>query len=461
MLYQPTSVKKMWDTWMFFHEHVFYLFYLVVENTPGEGVCLATSTDGVHWHEKGLILPKSEQAQWLGTGSIWKSLEWAKDGKFVLNFSEWYGSTHTEGQQVICFAESTDLMTWQRMGSDYNFAPDPNFYKVNQGNDSRWDCIYSIPRPGGGRYGYWTANPLRFHPGFGFGETLDGVHWRALEPPAIEWGDRQPMELMEAGAIELIDGKYWMMVGTWSRYQGQYGMVTLVADRPQGPFRPVSRNFFLLSSQLATAYFARFFPHPHALLVNHHVIARAGECSFAPLKQAFIDAASSTLRLKYWPGNEAVKGKQDELGYPVAATKERTDVFRFPKTFDASRGAVIEGWLQFAARHSITFLIDCAEEHISGIRIDHSGVVEFGIFDFRDSKFEVEDRIDRQITIQLHQMVHFRLLVRHTLLEFYLNDELVHCHNLPSFPIGTLGFHNDGSVLLSNVSKWDMTLNDK
>ena len=29
----------------------------------------------------------------------------------------------------------------------------------NEGNNSRWDCIYTIPRDAGGLYGYWTATP--------------------------------------------------------------------------------------------------------------------------------------------------------------------------------------------------------------------------------------------------------------------------------------------------------------
>jgi hypothetical protein len=46
--------------------------------------------------------------------------------------------------------------------------------------------MHVISRPGGGCYGYWTADPVGAV-GFGFGESDDGVRWRALPPPVIDW----------------------------------------------------------------------------------------------------------------------------------------------------------------------------------------------------------------------------------------------------------------------------------
>ena len=47
----------------------------------------------------------------MGTGSTWRSPDFAQDGKFYLNFSEWRGP-----RQTIFFAESQDLLSWTRLG---------------------------------------------------------------------------------------------------------------------------------------------------------------------------------------------------------------------------------------------------------------------------------------------------------------------------------------------------------
>src|SRR5436190_8172097 len=106
----------MWDTWLYYHDGTYYLYYLVTEHSPGEGICLATSPDGVHWTEHGLIFPKADDSLWLGTGSVWKSSTFDQDGKYIMNFSEWRGPKMGVGQQTIFFAESTDLVHWTRLG---------------------------------------------------------------------------------------------------------------------------------------------------------------------------------------------------------------------------------------------------------------------------------------------------------------------------------------------------------
>ena len=216
----------------------------------GDNISLAISPDGVHWRERGRVLSKAEGVTWMGTGSTWKSPNFKKDRKFFMNFSEWRGP-----RQTIFFAESTDLLHWTRLGNEYEFQQDPRWYKEK----GRWDCIYTVARPGKGLFGYWTATP-KAKGRFGFGQTLDGVTWEALEPPATPG-----VEEGEVGAVEKIGEKYYMMFGTGGI------MVTLTADRPEGPFTPARKNFNLLSGH---TYFSRFFPSPDGLLVNHHAIAR-------------------------------------------------------------------------------------------------------------------------------------------------------------------------------------------
>ena len=185
--------------------------------------------------------------------------------------------------QTIFFAESTDLLNWKRLPDEYEFKQDTRWYEP----DGRWDCIYTIPRPGGGLYGYWTATPKAETGGrFGFGESIDGARWRALPPPKVHGVGGG-----EAGAVEKIGEKFYMMFGTGGM------MVTLVADQPHGPFHAAKKNLRLLSGH---TYFSRFFPAPDGILVNHHSIA--GKVYFAPLKSTVIDE-EGTLRLGWWKGN--------------------------------------------------------------------------------------------------------------------------------------------------------------
>ena len=88
----------------------------------------------------------------MGTGSTWKSPDFETDGKFLMNFSE-----HKGLRQTIFFAESTDLVHWTRLPNQYEFKQDTRWYQP----DGRWDCIWRIPRPGAGLYGYWTATLTR------------------------------------------------------------------------------------------------------------------------------------------------------------------------------------------------------------------------------------------------------------------------------------------------------------
>jgi hypothetical protein len=136
MFYKPRSSETgmMWDTWLYWHEGTYFLFYLA-KSKPEErwdNVSLAISDNGVHWKEQGVILAKRADAVWMGTGSTWASPDFETDGKFFINFSEERGD-----QQTIFFGESTDLMRWTRLGDDLEFRP-----------DARWGGDPSMSEPG-------------------------------------------------------------------------------------------------------------------------------------------------------------------------------------------------------------------------------------------------------------------------------------------------------------------------
>jgi len=465
MIYKPRTIKRMWDTWMFYHKGNYYLYYLAAEHGPGEGICLATSADGVHWKEIGLIFAKAKDAQWLGSGSVWKSPSFRADRKFIMNFSEWRGPATDRGQQTIFFTESIDLIHWTRLGPEYEFKPDSRWYNINQGNSSRWDCIYTIPRSGGGRYGYWTANPTLFQPGFGFGESLDGLHWTALTPALIEWGKVPKPASIEVGAVEKLAGRYYVMIGTRD-YMGRRGMFQLVGSNPHGPFRPAAKNCRLLTSsgEDAMSYFTRFFPMPEGMLINHHSITRDNQSYFAPLKRAIVDK-EGILRLGYWEGNEKLKGNVIKLKVPNRLRKaDKKDMVMLDQIFDLNKGLVLEGTMNTLSTQRlgqdseiVGFYIEESTKEGTAIMVHPSGITDFGRITVNKSDFRRDDRVDRQLEID--GKCTFRLLVRHTLLEFYLNGLLIQCYSLPVETTGKVGLmFNPRMTNFENLAAYPMTL---
>ena len=149
---QHNETGNMWDVWLYHYEDTYFLYYLAnagprrPKGQPWNNISLATSSDGVHWTEKGPILKKSEEATWMGTGSTWKSPTFDQDGKFYMNFSE-----ETGDRQNIYFAESKDLLNWTRLvGEQYRFVQDERWYKKN----GRWDCIWTA------QTGWWVLRLL-------------------------------------------------------------------------------------------------------------------------------------------------------------------------------------------------------------------------------------------------------------------------------------------------------------
>lgn len=428
MFYRPSlrETGRMWDTWLFFRDGKYYLYYLANQGKSWDNVSMALSDDGVHWKEQGVVLTKAADAVWMGTGSTWRSPRFAQDGKYFLNFSEWRGK-----QQTIFFAESTDLVHWRRLGRELEFKPNPRWYNLDRGDQSRWDCIYTIPREEGGLWGYWTANP-KGRIGVGFGQTLDGVRWEALAPPTLEW-DRS----CEAGAVEKLGAKYYLMLGTGDGTH--HGMFTFLADRPQGPFQRARKNFRLLTSQgHGNTYFARFFPTPGGMLVSHHSIARSGEVFMGTVKRAAIDQ-EGTLRLAWWEGNEKLKHERIDVSEPSTGAV-RPPILMLERPFDAASGVVLEGVLSKPSARGATrggLYVEHAGGSGTAILVGPGSAAELGPIRPDGSGFKGENQLDREM--QLGPTARLRLLVKETLVEFYLDDMLIQCYSMPERASGRLG----------------------
>jgi hypothetical protein len=452
MLFRPTSVAAMWDTWLCHCGATWHLFYLITERGLGEGVGLATSPDGVHWTDRGPVLRQAPDALWLGTGDTWWAPSAGPDGAFVMNVSEWRGR-----DQAIHFATSRDLVTWQRLGPEAAFPIDARWYEATPrrwgwlfaprsmllmmlamatGAARRWDSIHAVPRPGGGFWGFWTAT-VRGRPGFGFGQSDDGLRWEALPPPSIDWGPLAAPRDLELGAVEPVEGRWLALVGSL-RHRG---MLALVADRPEGPYRLAPHNAHVLasSSLRLNTYYARLFASPDGVLVHHHALTRRltrrlrPVCWLSPLKRPRLDP-DGTVRLAWWEGNDAL------LGEPLPLAPG----------LDLEHGAAITATLRLPEGGRAGLFLRARRRRGVGLWIHPGGVVTIGVPDVLGREDRVFETIDRALPRQDRYAL--TLLVRDTLLELYLDGVLIQAYSLPLATNGRLDLDARGGAAFDDVA---------
>ena len=455
MFYKPTSPEtgSMWDSWVFYHDGMYYLYSTC--NAGGnllDNVSMATSPDGVHWTEVGRVLSRHPDSDWLGTGSTWKSPNYENDGKFFMDYCE-----RREGGrrvQEIYFAESTDLINWERLDDQHVFQADQRWY-----DPGIWTTIWTLPRPEGGLYGYWTCYPRGGK--FGFGQTLDGVTWEALPPPVVQG----VAGFVELGAVEKIGPKYYAMVGAAGGM-----MKTLVADSPDGPFILAEKNPHLLGAKKLElhralpefTYFARFCRAPDGLLVNHHTIARGAQGGRSPqaqvyfglLKTAVVDD-EGTLRLGWWKGNEKLKDNADVMTLSKSTAKAGSSIAMLGETLDADAGVILEGRLTLPVSKDaapVGLYVSCGENHGSAILVYADGHCEFGEISADGSQWDVVNRVDREM--DFGPVPTFRLLLKESLLEFYLNDILIECYSLPANSTGQIGLLGGEPIRIKDIKAW-------
>ena len=411
-----SDTGNMWDVWLYHHENEYYLFSLCKagEQEQWDNFSMARSPDGVHWTELGPVLTRDEGVTWMGTGSTWRNPVPGGCPAFQTNYSSWKGP-----RQTIFFAQSDDLVRWTKCGPAREFVQDERWYE----RDGRWDCIWTLSRPGGGLYGYWTATPKKETCGrFGFGESLDGITWAALEPPKVEGVGEG-----EVGAIEKIGDKYYMLFGTCAI------MRTLVADRPQGPFTVTARNNACLSGH---TYFARFFNAPSGLLVCHHSIARDGQVYAGLLKGTHVDG-EGTLRLTWWPGNEALKHKS--VAVPPPAAGGRGPIRLLGGKLNIASGLVLEGMLKLPDPLGAPrgLYIEHGKRRRDGDSLQQRRAGGTRSVAADGSGFKPDKTVDREV--RFPAPARFRLMLEGVLLEFYLDDILIECYSLPAPATGWIG----------------------
>jgi hypothetical protein len=504
MIYRP-SVGRFKDGFVLWHKDQFYLFSMY--KTGGDddhfrNVWLATSSDGVHWKDVGPVIKDAPF-------NIWAMAVHRVGDRFIMN----HGSFTKPGvQNVIRFWESQDLTRWKFMGYEADLLPDPRWYP----RDSRLDCMSVVPVVENGKaayYGFATG------PG-GFLESPDGLHWSGKPQPTIEWNVVPPPPTpadegqFEIGGCHRIDGKYYL-VGGWFNYMGStgYGVYTLVADSPKGPFHADAAAYRLCGNSTRwVALWARFCQTDSDLLVNGYMYSgytyETGETWLPPLKRAVIDA-SGHLRLGYWKGNDAIRGTPADVDlrtckmvYPgntnsachMAATASRLEIQAQPernsvlrtdvpttvtvldRPLDGGKGVVIEGTVQATCHDrrlvasSVGFYLEEKDNEGTAILLHGYGRTEIGKMTVGDRMgFRPEDVIGPGCAAPAGILPHvnhtFRLLIRKNMFEFYLDDMLVQTFNTTHEPGGVgqtprrIGFiAQNGIGLLENVKISPMTL---
>lgn len=432
--YTPGRTGQLWDTWVYHFNGKYYMYYLAGPHSHWDGIELATSEDGVHWKEYGMVVKPRSGVTWVGTGQIWKSPDFEKNHKWIMNYSEWLGD-----KQDITFATSTDLLNWTKADEKYRFVQDARWYREK----GRWDCIDVLRLNDGTFFGYFTADvdeaKLSYQPcNFGFAESKDGISWTALPPIK---GDIQG----EVCGIEKIRSKYYLMVGLGRVY---------VSDNPKGPFTPQKKNFNAFGVEKETdSCFPRFFHNaPGAPLVSNHFQRTIFYA--APLKAIDIDR-EGIMRLKWWKGNESIKTTLLKADLTEPGRGYTTSLRMLETKLDRHHTYVIEGTLvekpgegSAMKNYGIFFDRYIGTGQCLLLGSDGSRHGEFGP---DPAKRNVYYKISRDINLGL--TLNFRLVIKDDMVELYINDYLFNTKRiLFNGQIGFIGADDKGAF--KNIRVW-------
>jgi len=430
--YTPSRTGQLWDTWVYYYNGKYYLYYLAGPLGHWDGFELATSGDGVYWKERGVVVKPREGVTWMGTGQIWKSPDFDKTHKWVMNYSEWFGD-----KQDITFVTSTDLLNWATVDEKYRFVQDTRWYKEK----GRWDCIDTIERADGSLYGYFTADPeegkVSYRPcGFGFAESKDGISWTALPP--IE-GDISG----EFGGIQRIDGKYYILISE--------GRVA-VGIKPEGPFYAQKKNPNAFGAG-CDIYFPRFFHNaPGGPLVNHFY--NNGTVHAAPLKAIEVDR-EGILRLKWWKNNDKLKAIPVEARLTEPGVGYAASLRMLGTKLDHEHTYVIEGTLAETTRqmpagrdYGIFFDQGNGQGRCLLLARDGSRFAEVGP---DGSDLKVVYLFSRDL--DFGPTLRFRLVIKADMMELYINDYLMNTIRVQYN--GQVGFMGaDGEGAFRDIRVW-------
>jgi hypothetical protein len=294
-----------------------------------------------------------------------------------------------------------------------------------------------------------------------------------------------------------------------------YGVFTLVANSPNGPFVADSAAYRLCGNSTRwVALWARFCPMNEDVLVNGYLYSgysyETGETWLPPLKKAIVDPQGH-LRLGYWKGNDVLHGafasvdfSQCRKVYPngkhgdcrviangnrleLQAQPEQNSLLRFhvPRTVavlddkvDCRKGIVVEGTIQATCRDrrlvapTAGFYLEEKDGEGTAILLQSQGQTDIGRLTLGGrAAFRSEDVIGPGCAapagVVPHQNHTFRLFVRKNMFELYVDDLFVQTFNTTHDPdvagqvpqrIGFIA--ENGQAIFENVRVSPMTLGE-
>jgi len=472
MIFKPQDTK-LWDTFILPHEGKYYLFYLQLRNQPWDGYGLAVSDDLVHWDDYGTILTAEPEGSGLGSGMVWRAGD-----RWILNFS--YGE---QGSQRIYFAESYDLFNWRKLPKDIVCAPDPRWYECTgdaTSSGARWDNIWAVPQDDGTFVGFLVASakdaPAGANGVAGMVSSKDGIHWVAEKPASEPCG----MVWAETSCHIQFGNRHYLLVGSSSglgpRFDPVYsasgkagGMYVMTSDSLRGPYRLVDGDPMLLGCRNALpnwayvpTYYARVLENNGQILLYHHWMPRADFLdSWLGTMKVLEEQAPGRLVLKYWHGNEKLKGDAvfdlEKADPPVTPSPQSIPAAKWESAsgrlkgstgssglayFECSAGfetgVVVEADIRMSGQGAagIFFGIDehGSDRPYEGVAclVNSQGLCEFGRITsgIAGPTFYAENHVPRPVTKDAAE--HWRILLRGEFVEWYIDDELIQCYGFSS-----------------------------
>lgn len=491
MLFKPTGTK-LWDTFILPHNNKYYLFYLQLRHKAWDGYGLAISDDLIHWTDRGTILEADPVGSVIGSGMVYRAGD-----RWIINFSG-----EKDGVQQIYFAESDDLLNWRKLSRKIVCVPDPRWYENKMGDNdrmARWDCVWAVPQTDGSFLGFVTAGhkngPAGANGVAGLVSSRDGIHWTA-EPPASE---PCGMVWAEVGCYLHFGPCHYLLIGSSSglgaRFDPVYtvsgksgGMYVMMSSKSiRGPYRLVDGDPLLLGCRNAPpnwayipAYFVRVFEQNSQYFLYHHWMSRADFLDgwFGTIK-ILEENAPGRLSIKYWPGNEKLKGEKifsldrpnlhplppkpsGDWNFKPGIIKGHTAgsalvVYELPDFYE--NGVVIEAEVSLRGDGAGGFFFGTAEhdtKHLfEGVAClaNRRGLYEFGRVcrGVVNPTFMAENHVLR--FVPENKSLRWRLLIRGEFIELYVEDELLQCYGFSAPAVRNIGiFLERAEIEVSRMS---------
>ena len=482
IIYRPEK-GAMWDPSVIWHDGKYYAFMMYNkdgrEGLKAKHCLLASSTDGVHWKDEGIVTEERESARGC---RFFKCFVGRCGDKFIMD----HGAARPEGQDTLRFYESLDLKHWDYLFSSH---PDDRWY-VRSG---RWDHMYIIPKeqgtPEAGYWGYAVATPK---PGLprapGMMQSPNGTDWDILLPAEMKWGDT-PQRDLEYGGCERIGDKYYLIGGAGSYVSKGYSMYTLLGDGPRGPFRPDAEAYRLCGTTgKNVTWLAAWARAKDELLISNYASLSSdiGRPWMLPLRRPVVDK-DGHLRLGWWKGNEALKGRlltleKNAVELNTRGKKSHYHIVYLSEAFDLYKGVVLEGRIKARpaapqrdsndtvskAKPAAGFVFEEGtgksvaiqlgigqpegrETHIGRLQTTAEGKMQFRSEDVTGKGCATVTGIENG---KEHR---FRLLVRRGMFELYIDDMLMqtYVYGPGSDKVGFLA-HN-ANVVFRDVQAWSMS----